>query len=38
MEGMFYSTQNLWTWWIAVYLFLEGLGGAAVVVSSVIKY
>ncbi len=33
MEGMFYSTQNVWTWWIAIYLFLGGLGGAAVVVS-----
>lgn len=33
MEGMFYSTQEFWTWWIAVYLFLGGLGGAAVVVT-----
>lgn len=33
MEGMFYSTQNLWTWWIAIYLFLGGLGGGAVVAS-----
>ncbi len=33
MEGMFYSTQNVWTWWIAVYLFLGGLGGAVVAVS-----
>lgn len=33
MEGMFYSTQSVWTWWIAVYLFLGGLGGAAVVIS-----
>jgi len=33
MEGMFYSTQELWTWWIAIYLFLGGLGGALVVVS-----
>ncbi len=33
MEGMFYSTQNVWTWWIAIYLFLGGLGAAAVVVS-----
>jgi formate-dependent nitrite reductase membrane component NrfD len=31
MESMFYSTQNVWTWWIAIYLFLGGLGGAAVV-------
>jgi formate-dependent nitrite reductase membrane component NrfD len=30
---MFYSTQDTWTWWIAVYLFLGGLGGGAVVVS-----
>jgi formate-dependent nitrite reductase membrane component NrfD len=33
MEGMFYSTQEVWTWWIAIYLFLGGLGGAAVVAS-----
>lgn len=33
MEGMYYSTQDIWTWWIAIYLFLGGLGGAAVVVS-----
>ena len=33
MEGMFYSTQSVWTWWIAVYLFLGGLGGAVVAVS-----
>jgi len=33
MEGMFYSTQEVWTWWIAIYLFLGGLGGAAVVIS-----
>ena len=30
---MYYSTQEVWTWWIAIYLFLGGLGGAAVVVS-----
>ncbi len=33
MDGMFYSTQNVWTWWIALYLFLGGLGGAVVVVT-----
>lgn len=33
MGDMFYATQEIWTWWIAVYLFLGGLGGAAVVVS-----
>jgi formate-dependent nitrite reductase membrane component NrfD len=33
MEGMFYSTQSVWTWWIAIYLFLGGLGAAVVVVS-----
>jgi formate-dependent nitrite reductase membrane component NrfD len=33
MESMYYSTQEIWTWWIAVYLFLGGLGGAAVAVS-----
>lgn len=33
MGTMFYSTQHIWTWWIAVYLFLGGLGGAAVVIS-----
>jgi formate-dependent nitrite reductase membrane component NrfD len=33
MEGMSYVTQEFWTWWIAAYLFLGGLGGAAVVVS-----
>jgi formate-dependent nitrite reductase membrane component NrfD len=31
MENMFYSIQSVWTWWIAIYLFLGGLGGAAVV-------
>lgn len=33
MEGMFHSTQGIWTWWIAIYLFLGGLGGAAVATS-----
>jgi formate-dependent nitrite reductase membrane component NrfD len=33
MEGMYYATQDIWTWWIAVYLFLGGLGGAAVAVT-----
>ncbi len=30
---MYYATQDIWTWWIAVYLFLGGLGAAAVAVS-----
>lgn len=30
---MFYSTQEIWTWWIAIYLFLGGLGGGIVTVS-----
>lgn len=33
MEGMYYDTQAVWTWWIAIYLFLGGLGGATVVTS-----
>ncbi|MBF0188140.1 MAG: polysulfide reductase NrfD [Magnetococcales bacterium] len=33
MELMTYSTQTLWTWWFAVYLFLGGMGAAVVAVS-----
>ncbi|MBF0175255.1 MAG: polysulfide reductase NrfD [Magnetococcales bacterium] len=33
MEIMTYSTQNLWTWWFALYLFLGGMGAAVIVVS-----
>lgn len=30
---MSYATQDVWTWWIAVYLFLGGLGAATLVVT-----
>jgi len=30
---MYYATQEIWTWWLAAYLFLGGLGAAAVTVS-----
>jgi formate-dependent nitrite reductase membrane component NrfD len=30
---MYYATQDIWTWWIAVYLFFGGMGAAAVAVS-----
>ncbi|MCK5720599.1 MAG: polysulfide reductase NrfD [Thiomargarita sp.] len=33
MEDMFYQPQIIWTWWIATYLFLGGLGAAAVIIS-----
>ena len=33
MEVMTYSTQNLWTWWFAIYLFFGGMGAAACTVS-----
>lgn len=35
MEAMTYTTQNLWTWWFAVYLFFGGMGAAACTVSIV---
>jgi len=28
METMTYSTQHIWTWWIAAYLYFGGLGAA----------
>jgi len=30
---MTYSTQNIWTWWIAVYLYTGGLGAATLAVT-----
>ncbi len=30
---MSYTTQTVWTWWIAVYLYLGGLGAATLVVT-----
>jgi polysulfide reductase chain C len=33
MEMMTYATQNNWTWWFAVYLFLGGMGAAVIAVS-----
>ncbi|MBF0624083.1 MAG: polysulfide reductase NrfD [Magnetococcales bacterium] len=33
METMTFATQNLWTWWFALYLFLGGMGAAVIVVS-----
>ncbi|MGB0129392.1 MAG: NrfD/PsrC family molybdoenzyme membrane anchor subunit [Rhodocyclaceae bacterium] len=31
---MYYATQELWTWWLALYLFFGGLGAATVAVSA----
>lgn len=33
MDTMTYTTQNLWTWWIAMYLFFGGLGAATLSIS-----
>ncbi|MBF0136401.1 MAG: polysulfide reductase NrfD [Magnetococcus sp. DMHC-1] len=33
MEIMTYATQDMWTWWFALYLFLGGMGAAVIVVS-----
>lgn len=33
MDTMTYTTQNIWTWWIAMYLFFGGLGAATLSVS-----
>lgn len=33
MDLMSYSTQDVWTWWIAVYLFFGGLGAATLSVT-----
>src|SRR5512141_226603 len=33
MDTMSYATQDLWTWWIAMYLFFGGLGAATLSVS-----
>jgi formate-dependent nitrite reductase membrane component NrfD len=33
MDTMSYTTQDLWTWWIAMYLFFGGLGAATLSVS-----
>ncbi|HET7831929.1 MAG TPA: NrfD/PsrC family molybdoenzyme membrane anchor subunit [Gallionella sp.] len=33
MDTMTYTTQNIWTWWIALYLFFGGLGAATLSVS-----
>jgi len=30
---MTYTTQSIWTWWIAIYLYLGGLGAATLVVT-----
>jgi len=30
---MTFATQHIWTWWIAVYLYLGGLGAATLVVT-----
>ena len=30
---MTYETQNLWTWWLAVYLYTGGLGAATLAVT-----
>jgi len=31
--AMTYNTQDVWTWWLAVYLYLGGMGAAVLVVS-----
>jgi polysulfide reductase chain C len=33
MDTMTYTTQNIWTWWIAAYLFFGGMGAATLSVS-----
>jgi len=33
MINMSFETQHIWTWWIAVYLYLGGLGAATLVVT-----
>jgi polysulfide reductase chain C len=33
MDTMSYTTQDLWTWWIAMYLFFGGLGAATLSIS-----
>lgn len=33
MDTMTYTTQSIWTWWIAMYLFFGGLGAATLSVS-----
>ncbi len=30
---MTYSTQDLWTWWLAIYLYTGGLGAATLAVT-----
>jgi len=30
---MYYTTQHYWTWWLALYLFLGGMGAASVAIS-----
>jgi polysulfide reductase chain C len=33
MDTMTYTTQNIWTWWIAAYLFFGGLGAAMLTIT-----
>lgn len=33
MDTMTYTTQTIWTWWIAVYLFFGGLGAATLTIT-----
>ena len=33
MDTMTYTTQSIWTWWIAMYLFFGGLGAATLSIS-----
>ncbi|MBF0417183.1 MAG: polysulfide reductase NrfD [Magnetococcales bacterium] len=30
METVTFATQNVWTWWFAIYLFLGGMGAASI--------
>jgi formate-dependent nitrite reductase membrane component NrfD len=36
MDTMTFATQELWTWWFAIYLFLGGMGAAAITTSFII--
>ncbi len=33
MDTMTYTTQDIWTWWIAMYLFFGGLGAATLTIT-----
>lgn len=31
--NMTYATQEMWTWWLAIYLYFGGLGAATLAVT-----